>query len=191
MCHPEPRAQRACRRGADTSPIQHVVIIIQENRTFNDFFATFPGADGTTTGKEEPSAGCGVSGEKTIALKESGLVTKLHGEPHDLNHAYKGYDAARDRGNMDGFDTVTFQGGPLECSYPYQYTDPSDVKPYWDMAKQYALAEHMFATQGSSSFTAHQALIAGDTVIAPDEALVDLPANRPGGATRRRERARR
>jgi phospholipase C len=168
-------------RGATTSPIQHVVIVIQENRTFNDFFATFPGADGTTTGKEEKSAGCGVGSEKTIALKESGLVTKLHGTPRDLDHAYKGYDAARDRGSMDGFDTVTFQSGPLECSYPYQYTDPSEIKPYWDMAEQYALAEHMFTTQGSSSFTAHQALIAGDTVIAPDEALVDLPSQSPWG----------
>ena len=33
------------------SPIQHVVIVVQENRTFNDFFAIYPGADGTTTGK--------------------------------------------------------------------------------------------------------------------------------------------
>ncbi|HXB82747.1 MAG TPA: hypothetical protein VNU22_05280, partial [Candidatus Acidoferrum sp.] len=30
--------------------IQHVVIIVQENRTFNDFFATYPGADATTIG---------------------------------------------------------------------------------------------------------------------------------------------
>ena len=35
--------------GTSSSPIQHVVIVVQENRTFNNFFATFPGADGTTT----------------------------------------------------------------------------------------------------------------------------------------------
>ncbi|HEY6486872.1 MAG TPA: hypothetical protein VIX83_10865 [Candidatus Cybelea sp.] len=35
-----------------TSPyIPHIIVLIQENRSFDDFFATFPGADGTTTGK--------------------------------------------------------------------------------------------------------------------------------------------
>jgi len=33
------------------SPIQHVVIVIQENRSFDNLFATFPGADGTRTGE--------------------------------------------------------------------------------------------------------------------------------------------
>ncbi len=168
-------------RSARRSPIRHVVLIIQENRTFNNFFATFPGADGTTMGKAEPSPGCGIGGETTIALRKSGLVTKLHGEPHDLTHAYRSYDVARDRGRMDGFDTVKFGNEELECTYPYQYTDPDAIKPYWDMAEQYTLAEHMFTTQGSSSFTAHQALIAGDTVIGPDEAIVDLPSQVPWG----------
>ena len=40
------------------SPIQHIVIVVQENRTFNDFFATFPGADGTTTGKIAAQPNC-------------------------------------------------------------------------------------------------------------------------------------
>src|SRR6516225_3566492 len=41
-------------RGASSnSPIQHVIVIIQENRTFDNLFALFPGADGTTTGKVE------------------------------------------------------------------------------------------------------------------------------------------
>ena len=39
------------------SPIAHVVIMIQENRTFNDFFATYPGADGTTVGKVAKNRG--------------------------------------------------------------------------------------------------------------------------------------
>ncbi|MGB8626706.1 MAG: alkaline phosphatase family protein, partial [Candidatus Cybelea sp.] len=37
---------------ATATPIEHVVVLIQENRTFNDIFATFPGTAGTTTGKE-------------------------------------------------------------------------------------------------------------------------------------------
>src|SRR5579862_2415657 len=35
-----------------SSPISHIVLIVQENRTMNNFFATFPGANGSTTGYE-------------------------------------------------------------------------------------------------------------------------------------------
>ena len=63
-------------------------------------------------------------------------------------------------------------GGQVPVSI---YRSGADA-PYWDMAKQYVLAEHMFTTQGGSSFTAHQDLIAGGTVIEPDEALVNLPS---------------
>ena len=101
-----------------------MVLIVQENRTFNDFFATFPGADGTTKGKAKPNARCGITKEETIPLEKMGLVTRLHGTPHDLTHTYKGYVKARDGVAMDGFDDVIFRTGGYECMYPYQYTDP-------------------------------------------------------------------
>src|ERR1700688_798785 len=41
-------------RGSGSSPIQHVIIVIQENRSFDNLFATFPGANGTTTGQGQP-----------------------------------------------------------------------------------------------------------------------------------------
>jgi|HubBroStandDraft_5_1064220.scaffolds.fasta_scaffold00010_44 phospholipase C len=152
------------------SPIQHIVLVIQENRTFNNFFATFPGADGTTTGTILKDASCHVRKTRTIPLTKSPLITPL-----DFQHDYQGYRAARDGGKMDAFDKVSFSNGLPECRYPYQYVDPSQIQPYWDIAQQYALAEHMFTTQGSSSFTAHQDLIAGGTVVEPDESLVNLP----------------
>ncbi len=74
-----------------TTPIAHVVLVIQENRTFNDFFATFPGADGTTKGKVKANVHCGLAKEETIPLKKMGLITRLHGTPHDLTHTYKAY----------------------------------------------------------------------------------------------------
>jgi phospholipase C len=147
------------------------VIVVQENRTFNDFFATFPGADGTTTGRIAAQPNCSPPvNAGTIALSEVPLVV-----PKDLDHRYAGYKKAYDRGKMDGFDKVPFGTGIPECTYPYQYTDPSQIKPYWDMAKQYTLAEHMFTTQGSDSFTAHQDLIRGGTIVQSGKAMVDLP----------------
>ncbi|MGA8575735.1 MAG: alkaline phosphatase family protein [Candidatus Cybelea sp.] len=161
--------------GSSPSPIEHVVIVVQENRTFNDFFATFPGADGTTTGKVVKNMSCKpkIRHRGTVALTKSNLV-----DPQDMNHSYKtGYSIAYDGGKMDAFDLVHFnsgKGGP-ECLTPYQYTDPMQIQPYWQMATQYTLAEHMFTTQGSDSFTAHQDLIAGGTVVEPNRSMVDLP----------------
>src|SRR5580700_2222316 len=153
------------------SPLQHAVTAVQENRTFNDFFATYPGADGTIVGKVEANPNCSPPIQKgTINLKKVPLLV-----PTDLDHRHLGYVTADDKGNMDGFDLVPNGVGVPECAYPYQYTDPSQIQPYWAMAQQYALAEHMYSTQGSDSFTAHQDLIRGGTVVEPNKAMIDLP----------------
>ena len=64
---------------------------------------------------------------------------------------------------MDGFDLAKIDGNNPGGKYAYQYVDPSQIQPYWTIAQQYALLDHMFQTQGSGSFTAHQDLIAGGT----------------------------
>ena len=171
--------------GSSPSPIQHVVIMIQENRTFNDFFASFPGGDGTATGTIAKDPSCHIERAKTITLKESNLVIY----PQDLSHEYQGYRTAYDSGKMDAFDEINFGDHKPECKYPYQYTNPSQIQPYWEMAEQYTLAEHMFTTQGSSSFVAHQDLIRGGTCIQDcgssssqsAEALVNDPSASPWG----------
>jgi phospholipase C len=162
-------------RSGSSSPIQHVVLLIQENRSFNDLFATFPGGDGTTTGYALTNTSCSppiYAGP--IALSEEPLLV-----PKDLVHRwYDGYQIAFDGGNMDAFDDVPYVNGSSdECSSPYQYTDPSDIQPYWTLASQYALAEHMFTTQGSDSFTAHQDLIRGGTIVEPNKAMIDIPSD--------------
>ena len=66
---------------------------------------------------------------------------------------------------MNGFDTVNI--GPISRVVRVQYVDPAQIVPYWDLARQYVLADHMFQTEGSGSYTAHQDLIAGGTNIDP------------------------
>jgi len=154
------------------SPIKHVVIMIQENRTFNDFFATFPGADGTTTAQAIAEPNCSppiLAGP--IKLAEANLVVPLI-----LNHSYDAYLTAWDRGKLDAFDAIPAgKHGPPECAEPYQYTNPAQIQPYWEMAQQYVLAEHMFATHGSDSFVAHQDLIRGGTIVEPGKSMIDFP----------------
>jgi phospholipase C len=161
-------ANHAREPASPSTPIQHVIIMVQENRTFNDLFATFYGATATTTGKER------VDGkERTIALKKTPL------EDHrDLNHLYHAYLTAFDGGKMDAFNEIiaSFTDEP-EGSAPYEYVNPSDVAPYWTMAKQYGLANKMFSTQGSGSFSAHQDLIRGGTEISSTESIIDYPSS--------------
>src|SRR5580658_9023785 len=143
--------------------IKHVVIIVQENRTFDNVFATFPGADGATSGYYLKN---GVPTE--IALKKIPL-----NNDYDLNHDSVAYNLGCDGEDtypktsctMDGFNLIGINGNNPSYNYAYSYVDPSDITPYWTMAQQYGLSDHMFTTQGSGSFTAHLDLIGGTSNI--------------------------
>ncbi len=144
--------------------ITHVVIVIQENRSFDNLFATYPGADGATTGKTHTG--------RTVRLK------KVRLDAFDVDHTWQGFQTEYDGGKMDGFDLIGFGAlghqGPAGL-YAYQYVNPADIRPYWAMARQYVLADHMFETQSSGSFIGHQDLIAGATAINRYQSLVDYP----------------
>jgi phospholipase C len=69
---------------------------------------------------------------------------------------------------MDGWDKESTSGGPADA--PYAYVPQNEVKPYWDVAKQYVLADRMFTSNFDASFVAHQYAIAAYASNA-----VDLP----------------
>ena len=149
--------------------IQHVVILVQENRSFDNLFATFPGADGATYGYT-----CKNGKQTKVSLKPQNLAGA-----RDINHTYASFWIDYDGGKMDCFNKEGITK-ILAGTYPYQYVTTSQVKPYWDLAQQYGLADHMFQTQGSGSFTAHQDLIAGTTAGTWGSltgSLIDYPSN--------------
>jgi phospholipase C len=149
--------------------IQHVIVVIQENRSFDNLFATFPGADGTTRGT--------VHTGQQVFLTRAPLVAL-----QDIYHTYSQYLASYDRGRMDGFDlSRNVSTNKAAGTYPYQYVNPAQISPYWTLAKRYTLADHLFMTQGSDSFTAHQDLIAGGTQISPSRSIVNAPDALPWG----------
>ncbi|HEX4015088.1 MAG TPA: alkaline phosphatase family protein [Candidatus Cybelea sp.] len=168
-----------------STPIQHIVLMVQENRTFNNLFATFPGTTGTITGLQRTGTG---KNAKTITVNLTEVPLK---EKRNLNHLYVSYHTAYRNGNMDAFNLIKFATNGLpEGDRPYVYVNPTAVQPYWTIASQYGIADMMFQTQGSGSFTAHQDLIRGGTEIDPTESLVDDPTtsqawgcNSPVGAT--------
>lgn len=156
--------------------------MIQENRSFDNLFALFPGADGTTTGKVAAVPGseqsqCPYPQATTVPLHEVGLV-----EGSDFGHNYGDFLVEYDSGKMDGFNVDRLpKRGTLNCVKPYVFVNPVQIKPYWDLATQYVLADHMFQTQASSSFTAHQDLIAGGTRINRRASVIDDPGVYPWG----------
>jgi phospholipase C len=150
--------------------VKHVVVIIQENRSFDDFFATFPGADGATEGRMKTQGG----GDIFVHLVKGSL------DSDDFGHDHGSFEKEYDHGKMDGFGEVQrtlSKGVKIPAGkYAYRYVNPNEIAPYWSIAQQYVLADHMFTTQSSSSFTAHQDLIAGGTPIGDKgNNVVDFP----------------
>jgi phospholipase C len=147
-------ASRPERRLASASPIQHVVFIVQENRSFNNLFMGYPGA---TTQKY----GYDSQGNK-IVLHAQDLATHW-----DIDHFSASFFTACDAQKglpgthckMDGWDGEQAGLGAPEHA-PYAYVPRAEIKPYWKMAKQYVLADRMFASNLDGSFISHQYVVA-------------------------------
>ena len=63
------------------NPIEHVIFLIKENRSFDHYFGTLPGVEGATKGGTLDCSTCRDSGR--VKLKDAPLV-----QPHDLGHAF-------------------------------------------------------------------------------------------------------
>lgn len=114
--------------------IQHVIVMVQGHRGFDNLFAGFPGADSVTRGLTHTG--------KIVPLKPMTMAQRPSSGP--------GFDAFRtayDNGKMDGFDLI-YPSRPL---FPYHYVARSEIAQYWQLAKRYALADHMFSSSISNS----------------------------------------
>lgn len=175
----------------NASKIQHVVILFQENRSFNNLFMSFPGAETATMGKCKQYTNkqyhltfC--KDNQPVKLRAITLeTTGIFEGGKDISHSHHDFENEFDSGHMDGFDKLTFGtvGGPgyPAGTYPYAYVDREEVAPYWQLAARYAIADHMFSTATTDSFVAHQQIVAGTTRLNAHEALTDTPSNRPWG----------
>ncbi|HLY02782.1 MAG TPA: alkaline phosphatase family protein [Candidatus Cybelea sp.] len=173
---------------APTHPIEHIVILVQENRSFDNLFAGFPGADTAMHGWCKPSPGwCKTARE--VPLHSVRLATGSPSFGKDIEHSHRGFEIECDRNSanvcrMDGFDLIRFgesADGPPAKLYPYAYVERSETAPYWNLAQRYTLADRMFSTDTASSFIAHQELIAGTVRLNDRESLTDQPDNTPWG----------
>lgn len=118
---------------------------MQENRSFDNLFNGFPGAD---------TAQSGMNGGQQIALQPISL-----GDPRDLEHSHMRWKTDWNNGAMDGFA----QKGANPSTLAYSYVPENDVEEYWSLARQYVLGDRMFQSNTGPSFVAHQYLIAGQS----------------------------
>jgi len=164
-------------RHSSSAKIKHVIILIQENRSFNNLFYGFKGATTATYGYDS-------HGQK-ITLQPIPLETSW-----DVEHDSTGFFAAcNGTGSVPGTDcqmngfNKEWAGCGSRCPTDptYGYVPHSETKPYFIMGKEYVLADQMYASNlDASSFISHQYAIAGQA-----ERAVDFPAGAwgcPGGS---------
>ena len=152
---------------AGLEKIQHFVFIMQENRSLDSYFGTYPGADGIPPGISfvDPHDGT------TVAPYHDTSVVNLGG-PHDWDNAQGDID----NGKMDGFlnqayKGVTVTGTPFAPSNVpghnpkdvMGYHDYHEIPNYWDYAELYVLQDRMFESVASYSLPAHLYMLAAQS----------------------------
>jgi phospholipase C len=148
--------------------IKHVVIIMQENRSFDSYFGTYPGADGIPMSHGVPTV--------CIPNHQGPCVRPFH-DSSDLNaggpHSAKNAVADIDGGKMDGF-ILQAKAGRRGCADPTNpvctngaardidsvgYHDQREIPNYWSYARNFVLQDHMFEPNASWSLPEHLFLV--------------------------------
>jgi phospholipase C len=138
--------------------IEHVIVIMQENRSFDTYFGTYPGVDGIPPGACVPNPG-GVA------------CLKPYHNPNDVNgggpHGARNAVADIDGGKMDGF-VAQAESGARGCSDPNNpactnatvpdvmgWHDAREIPNYWRYAQSFVLQDRMFEPNASWSLPEH------------------------------------
>ncbi len=138
-------------------PIKHVVFLIKENRTFDNLFGRFPGANGAMTGMDH-----GVRRPLTRGTDQATY--------EDIPHCYECALAAWNGGAMDGFNQT-------EAADRWAYTQlhKGQLPNYWTWARSNVLFDRVFASAQGPSFPNHLYTIAAQSGGAHDN-----PRRTPG-----------
>ncbi|MFN2594887.1 MAG: phospholipase C [Actinomycetota bacterium] len=144
-----------------TLPIKHIIYVIKENRSYDNYFGRYPRGDGATEGK--------TSDGRTVKLAPAPDVL----EP-DLGHSFFDGIEGIDGGKMDGFDQVT-NGDSL---HGYSAFTRKGMPNYWSYADHYVLGDRMFTSMYGPTFPEHLYTIAG---YADDVTGNKLEADHPNG----------
>ncbi len=153
------------------SPIRHVIVLVQENRSFDNLFASSALADGGPYPGAETSQTATVDGS-AVALKSVPFEY-----PADPRHSHAALLAEWNGGRMDGFanDEVyaPFGFARPDADFTYAFVPASETRIYHLLAARYALADRNFAPRLVPTFASHYTLATAQSRIAgnPDSSI--------------------
>ncbi|HEV2333607.1 MAG TPA: alkaline phosphatase family protein [Gammaproteobacteria bacterium] len=156
-------APSAASQPAGIHKIKHIIVIMQENRSFDNYFGTYPGADGIPM----------LLGRAAVCVPDPQTRTCIRpyhdpsdidfGGPHTQGDAYADVDG----GKMDGF-MVQLRKAAGACKNPDDpactffthpdvlgWHDAREIPNYWAYASYFVLQDHMFEPNASWSLPAH------------------------------------
>jgi phospholipase C len=146
------------------TPIEHVVFIVKENRSFNNYFATYPGAEGATEGGTIECTEDGCADGPVVRLTRGPDIY-----PHDLTHCFRCGLVAINDGRMNGFNRMNgvipqsenadLYGADLSG---YSYLEREDIPNYWAYADRFVLADHFFTSMYGPTLPEHLYTVAAD-----------------------------
>ena len=151
-------------------PIDTLVVVMQEDRTFDNYFGTYSQMNPEANGWPE-----GFRVLRDPDDPESGYV-----EPHKLTetrtvslpHSEKAMRAAYNDGQMDSFVAAAEQFGAADGGLSLGYYDSNEIPFYWQLADEFVLADNWFSSVLGPSFPNHLYLFAGTryakTAVDPD-----------------------
>lgn len=149
--------------------IQHVIIIMQENRSFDSYFGTFPGADGIPMNNGVPTVCINdpLTGQCVKPYHDTQVINQ--GGPHGAQNAIADING----GQMDGFiqqqeigkivckNTKSLVCHPTSLPDVMGYHDAHEIPNYWTYASQFVLQDHMFEPNASWTLPAHLFAVSG------------------------------
>jgi phospholipase C len=168
-------------------PIQHVVIIMQENRSFDSYFGTFPKANGFPAGTcvpikpKYPQDGCVVPFHNTLDINAGGGHHPGFAQS-DLDDGITtlkqdGYVAGQNESGNEVCQTTSTPSAPacVGAAYGVQihdamgYHDADDIANYWTWAGKFVLQDALFAGERSWSYPSHLDLTSEWSAICTDD----------------------
>ena len=131
------------------TPIQHFIVLMQENHTFDNYFGTYPGANGIPAGTCMPVDPTDKTNTQCIEPFHIG------DRPiDDLDHSLGTYQLQYNDGKMDGFVYALNQRNQ-NGAMAMGYYDGSDLPYYWNLADEYVLFDKFFSSDHGGSFANH------------------------------------
>jgi phospholipase C len=185
-------AKEGSESASTATPIKHVIVIFDENISFDHYFATYPHA---TNPRGEPAFHAQDDTPRANNLLSGGLLTENPNSTQpfrmdtgvlsvtcDQNHSYTPEQQALDHGLVDKFPESTGSGGPGCNDYGkgtgvvMGYFDGNTVTAMWNYAQHYAMSDNSYGTMFGPSAVGALNLIAGTT------ATATLFPTKPNGA---------